>query len=152
MRSEPFFGIDPAELKKIRGRDMALRFAFGAAVSIATGVVSLVFNPVAGGMFLAFPAILPATVTLIEKKESTAEAVKDVQGATVGAFGLAVFAVVAGAGLRRTSAVVALGAATAAWLILSGVVYLAVEAVLRHRSRPRPCPKHQPSRVVKKAS
>jgi Protein of unknown function (DUF3147) len=130
-------GADPAALKKVRPRDLAIRFAFGAFISVVAGLVSLAFNPVLGGLFLAFPAILPATMTLIEEKESSAEAAEDVRGATMGAFGLAVFAVVAAVGLRRTSAPVALGAATLAWLVWSCALYLVVEGGRRLPGRAR---------------
>ena len=133
---EPLVAVEAGRLKEIRGRDLAIRFAFGAAVSIVAGAVSLVFNPVVGGLFLAFPAILPASVTLIEQKESTDEAVHDIEGATIGALGLAVFAVVTGIVLRHTSAVVALAAATAAWLVTSVVLYLALESLLRREWGP----------------
>jgi hypothetical protein len=135
---EPFFAAEPGNLKKVRGRDFAVRFAFGAAVSIVAGMVSLTFNPVLGGLFLAFPAILPASVTLIEQKESTDDAVHDVEGATIGALGLAVFAVVARAGLRHTTALLALGAATAAWLASSCTIYVVVEMVVRQRRQVEP--------------
>ena len=132
---EPLFAVEPEKLKKVRGREVAIRFGFGATVSIVAGAVSLLFNPVVAGLFLAFPAILPASVTLIEQKESTAEAVHDIEGATIGALGLAVFAVVAGVGFRHTTALVALGAASAAWLVSSCLLYVAVEVILRRRAR-----------------
>ena len=135
---EPLVAIEPGKLKQIRGRDVAIRFGFGAAVSIAAGAVSIVFNPVVGGLFLAFPAILPASVTLIEQKESTGEAAHDIEGATIGALGLAAFAIVTGTVLRHASAVVALAAATAAWLVTSVLLYLAIESLVRHRTRRRP--------------
>jgi len=133
---DPLVAAQPGKLRKIRGRDLLIRFAFGAGVSVVAGVMSLVFNPVVGGLFLAFPAILPASVTLIEQKESTGEAVHDIEGATIGALGLAVFAVVTGIVLRHTSAVVALAAATAAWLVTSVVLYLALESLLRREWGP----------------
>jgi hypothetical protein len=137
--SEPLVAVEPGKLKKIRGRDVGIRFAFGAAVSILAGLVSIVFNPVVGGMFLAFPAILPASVTLIEEKESTGKAATDIEGATIGALGLAVFAVVTGTVLRHTTAVLALFAATGAWLATSVVLYLVIETLLRRRAHgPRP--------------
>ena len=132
---EPLFGINPGKLKKVRGRDLVVRFAFGAAVSVVAGVVSLVFNPVVGGVFLAFPAILPASVTLIEQKESTAQAAHDIEGAAIGALGLAVFALVARTVLRHTTAIIALGGATTAWLVSSAALYVVVETRLRRRAR-----------------
>jgi hypothetical protein len=137
MSDEPLLAAEPGKLKQIRGRDVAIRFAFGAAISVIAGLVSIVFNPVAGGLFLAFPAILPASVTLIEQKESTGEAAHDIEGATIGALGLAVFAVVTGSVLRHTTAVLALIAAGAAWLASSVVLYLVIESLLRHRARSR---------------
>jgi len=131
---DPLVAAQPGKLRKIRGRDLLIRFAFGAGVSVVAGVMSLVFNPVVGGLFLAFPAILPASLTLIEQKESTGEAVHDVEGATAGALGLAVFAAVARAGLRHTTAVAALGAATAAWLVASCSIYVIAETIVRSRS------------------
>jgi hypothetical protein len=131
----PLLGAEPGKLKQIRGRDVAVRFAFGAAISILAGLASIAVNPVFGGLFLAFPAILPASVTLIEQKESTGKAADDIEGATIGALGLAVFAVVTGTVLRHTTAVLALIAATAAWLVTSVALYLVIETLLRHRAR-----------------
>jgi hypothetical protein len=131
---EPLVGADPGRLKDVKTQDLLVRFAFGAAISLSAGVVSIAVNPVAGGMFLAFPAILPATITLIEKREGTAHAVADVQGAVIGAGALAPFAVVAGALLRRTGAPLALPAALVAWLLAAGAGYLAVEPARRRRA------------------
>jgi hypothetical protein len=47
-------------------RDYALRFLFGAGVSCA-GIVTLKFGPRVGGAFLAFPATIPASLTLIAR-------------------------------------------------------------------------------------
>ena len=58
-------------------------------------LVALRFGPHVGGLFLAFPAILPASLTLIEKKEGNEKARADAEGGIVGAIGLAAFALVA---------------------------------------------------------
>jgi hypothetical protein len=135
-QAEPLVGLDLGKLRKVKPHELTIRFAFGAAISIVAGVVSLVAGPTAGGMFLAFPAILPATITLIEKKENTAQASLDVQGAVVGALALVVFALVTKAGLERTGSAVSLLAAGAAWTVASVLVYLVVEKVRRtHRGR-----------------
>ena len=39
------------------------------AITVLTGLVAKKYGPVLGGLFLAFPAIFPASVTLIEKHE-----------------------------------------------------------------------------------
>ena len=60
-------GIDLGKLREVVPRDLALRFAFGAGISIIAGLAGLLVSSRFGGMFLAFPAILPATLTLLEE-------------------------------------------------------------------------------------
>src|SRR5205085_10684744 len=118
-------------LAKMRPQELALRFAFGAAISVVAGLVSLAWGPRAGGMFLAFPAILPATVTLIEKKEGTDEAGHDVAGAFLGAFGLVAFGAVTVWALHRMAVGLALAAAGASWAVVSLGLYLLTESARR---------------------
>ena len=56
--------------------------------------MTLLFGPRIGGLMLAFPAILVASLTLIEEQEDSEEAREDSRGAMAGAAGLAVFGVV----------------------------------------------------------
>jgi len=116
---------------------MAIRFAFGAVASVIAGVVTLEFGARAGGLFLAFPAILVASLTLIERKEGTEAAVDDVSGAVLGAVGLAVFAIAVDAALARVSVGAAVALAFAAWLGTCLTLYLIVETVHRAHSRNR---------------
>ncbi len=132
---EPLVGLDVGKLRKVKGRDLLVRFAFGAGVSIGAGLIGMVAGARVGGMFLAFPAILPATLTLIEQKEGNDKAAQDVAGAILGAAGLVAFAVTAAFTLGRFPAVPALLLATAAWLVVSVAVYLVVEPILRRRQR-----------------
>jgi len=125
---EPIMGFRPQKLTKVKWADVALRFGFGAAVSIVAAAIGHFINPLAGGMFLAFPAILPATLTLLEQKHGTEAAVHDDRGAVLGAAGLVCFAVVAAALFRRVSAAVVLGAALAAWTVAAVALYLGVAA------------------------
>ena len=67
------------------------------------GWTTLIFGPRAGGLFLAFPAILAASVTLIEKKERNRAGVHDIKGAVLGAVGLTAFALAFEAVLRTTA-------------------------------------------------
>jgi hypothetical protein len=128
---EPLAGADPSKLSKIRLKDMAVRFGFGAAISLVAGLVSLAFGARAGGMFLAFPAILPASLTLIEKREGPEAAIHDLDGTILGAAALGAFALVAGVGLRRFSAALVLPAALATWLGASLMAYVVVEGLRR---------------------
>jgi hypothetical protein len=128
---EPLAGVDLPKLSKIRPKDLAVRFGFGAAISLAAGLISQLFGAKAGGMFLAFPAILPASLTLIEKKEGAEAAIHDLHGTILGAAALGAFALVAGIGLHHFSAALVLPAALATWLGASLTAYVAVELVRR---------------------
>jgi len=106
-----------AKARRVRGRDLGYRFAAGALTSIAAGAVTLAFGARVGGVLLAFPAILAASLTLIEQQEDRREAREDARGAVVGGVALAVFAVVAALTLGRLGSALALLLATIAWLL-----------------------------------
>ena len=106
-----------ARLREVRPRDLALRFLAGAATSIVAGVISYAVSARVGGFFLAFPAILGASLTLVEEQEDSAEAREDSRGATIGGCALAAFAAVAALSLSDVPSVLALALATAAWAI-----------------------------------
>jgi hypothetical protein len=128
---EPLVGAEPSKLSKIPSKDLAVRFGFGAAISLVAGLISLAFGAPVGGVFLAFPAILPASLTLIEKKEGRAAAIHDLHGTILGAAALGPFALVAGVGLGRFSAALVLPAALATWLGASLTAYAVVELFRR---------------------
>ncbi len=65
-----------------------LRFVFGGAITVATGLVASHYGPAVGGMFLAFPAILPASLTLVERHDGRAGATDNARGARLGALAL----------------------------------------------------------------
>jgi len=116
-------GLDWSKLFAARPSEIAIRFAFGAGIAIVAAVVGAVFGPKAGGLFLAFPAVLPATLTLLERKEGTTKAWADASGGVLGAVGLAGFAFTA-LMLLRTNPVIALVLALLAWLLVAGGLYL----------------------------
>jgi hypothetical protein len=86
-------------------------------------------------MFLAFPAILPATLTLIERKQSKREAEEDDEGAVLGAVGMLAFAATATWALTAMSAGLSLLAAGVAWLATAGTLLLGVQYRLSRRRR-----------------
>jgi len=110
-------GFSLAELRNVRPRDLALRFAAGAVTSVVAGLVSNGVSARVGGFLLAFPAILAASLTLVEEQEDSAEAREDSRGAAVGGCALAAFAAVAALTLAQMSSVAALALATAAWAL-----------------------------------
>ena len=130
-QAEPLAGADLGELRAVKPGELAVRFAFGAATSIIAGVATMLFGPHVGGVFLAFPAILTASVTLIEREEGMAAAIHDVEGAVLGAVGLAVFAIVFEAAVERTALGWALALSLGAWLAASVSLYLAIELARR---------------------
>jgi len=123
------------KLCQIRVRDLATRFAFGFAVSVFAGLVTLAAGNRVGGLFLAFPAILPASLTLIDKREGRQAAATDVSGAVLGAVALISFALVSWQLSGRAPLGIAQGAAAAAWIATAGLLYFATSAVVRRRHR-----------------
>jgi uncharacterized membrane protein (GlpM family) len=131
-RQRPRPGCDPGKIREAKPKDWLIRFLFGAATSAIAGVLSQLAGPVVGGTFLAFPAILLASLTLVSEEEGAAQSRDDARGAAAGALGLFAFAVVGAATFDRiataavfaataaTWAVVALGAYGIAWLTGAG--------------------------------
>jgi nicotinamide-nucleotide amidase len=122
--------LDLNKIRSIRPREYLIRFAFGASISLIAGILTLRFGPRFGGLFLAFPAILPATLTLLEKKDGLAQAAADVRGAVIGSIGMIAFAVVAMT-LIPYSAGLGLAAALVAWAAVSVAVYVTFRLMAR---------------------
>ncbi len=62
--------------------EYALRFLFGGLITATAGIIAKKFGPEIGGLFLAFPAIFPASATLIEKHEKEKKARRQLNGTT----------------------------------------------------------------------
>lgn len=124
------FAIDFGALREVRPGAFALRFAFGAGVSVVAGLIGVAAGQRAGGVFLAAPAVLPATLTIIEKHEGRGPAVTEVQGSVIGAVALIGFALVAAASTGRIPLAAALLAALATWVAVAIGGYLAQAARL----------------------
>jgi hypothetical protein len=118
--------VDPSKLREVEVADLAVRFGFGAGISIVAGLISLAFGPRAGGLFLAFPAILPATLTLLQQKHTKKEAEEDDEGAVLGAAALVPFALVTYLLLASHPGWFSLGAASLAWLASAVGLYVVV--------------------------
>jgi uncharacterized membrane protein (GlpM family) len=116
------------KLQRPPARDWVIRFAFGAGVSTLAAIVAKVWGPAAGGLFLAFPAILLASLTLVAKQEGAHRAREDARGAALGALGLIAFGVIVWATTPRWPVALTLLVATLAWAAVSGLAYLIVAA------------------------
>jgi drug/metabolite transporter (DMT)-like permease len=111
--------LEAGKISKVRPRDLALRFAAGAVTSVVAGAMTLAFGARVGGILLAFPAILAASLTLIAKQEDSVDAREDARGAIVGGCALVIFAAVAAVSLHRVPGAVALLLAAVAWILVA---------------------------------
>jgi hypothetical protein len=118
--------VDFAAIKKHSLSDYLTRFAFGAGISAAAAIVSALFGAKIGGVLLAFPAIMPASLTLIEKKDGRHKAAINAYAAILGSVALIAFAIVATWAFKQLSGVLALLLAAAAWLVVAGVLYVSI--------------------------
>jgi uncharacterized membrane protein (GlpM family) len=118
--------VQPDQAREIDWRGMLVRFAFGFAVSLAVGIIAKFAGDRVAGLFLAFPAILPASLTLIAENDGEASAKIDAAGAVLGGIALAAFGAASWLLLPRVNPVVAEVAAVVAWTIVAAGLYLAV--------------------------
>lgn len=110
-------------LKEAKISEWILRFVFGGLVSLAAGWVGQEWGPVVGGLFLGFPSILPATVTLVKQHNGRSEAADDARGAIFGSLALVGFALIVSATAESLYPLASLGLATLAWGVLSVVLW-----------------------------
>jgi Protein of unknown function (DUF3147) len=120
-------------LKRANWSEYVVRFLFGGAASLLAMILAKRFGPAVGGLFLAFPAIFPASATLIEKHETRKKraagilntvrgrqaAALDAAGAVLGSIGLAGFALIIWRMLSEYGTGFALFIATLTWLALA---------------------------------
>ncbi|WP_433411819.1 DUF3147 family protein [Microtetraspora malaysiensis] len=124
--------VEPAHLKKITKREMAVRFVFGAVISVAAALIGRAWGEVTGGVFLAFPAILAATLTLIQHEEHNRRpAAQDARGAILGAVGMIVYAACVWVLATRIPTPLALLAGLGAWAVVSAALYFLVWDIFR---------------------
>ena len=127
-----------SSLKETNFREHLVRFVLGGAVTVAAGLIARHWGPIVGGLFLAFPAIFPASATLIEEHEVKRKreigrdgrrrgreaAALDALGASLGAAGLVAFGLALWRLLPEHSSWAVLGLAVVAWVVVSGVLWI----------------------------
>ena len=118
--------VDVGAIKRHSFGDYAMRFAFGAGISAAAAIVAAIFGAKIGGVLLAFPAIMPASLTLIEKKDGRHKAAINAYAAILGSVALIAFAIVASYALKHFTGVLALLLASAAWMAVAAVLYVSI--------------------------
>lgn len=133
--------VNLAALGRSKWYEYVVRFTFGGAVTVFAGLVARRYGPKIGGLFLAFPAIFPATATLLEKHEKQKEANPlrarqvagiDAAGTSMGSIGLMTFAIVIWRGLPRYSFIAVLATASIAWLLAAVAVWWMRKTWLRN--------------------
>ena len=141
--------MDFASLRETKPHEYALRFLFGGICTVLAGVIAKRYGPGFGGLFLAFPAIFPASASLIEghEKEGKAQhgfdgtkrgrlaASIDALGASLGCLGLIAFAFTLRIGLPQHKAFYILTVATVVWLGISTLVWAIHRNRLFHRRK-----------------
>src|ERR1700728_2003750 len=99
-------GVKLSRLREIRWYEFAIRFLIGGITTVVAGMIAA-SGPVIGGLFLAFPAIFPASATLVEHHEREKKAragitrtsrgrlsaALDARGTSMGALALIAFAI-----------------------------------------------------------
>jgi len=133
-RNHFFPRFQPGRIKEARFRDFAVRFAFGGTISVVAALLGAATTESIGGVFTAFPAILVASLTLIDKQEDQEHASYDAVGAALGALGFVACALFISLTLQRWSTAASLGVGLSIWLAVSVVLY-ALYALLASRGR-----------------
>jgi hypothetical protein len=99
--------------RQTRWDEYATRFMFGGMVTLLAGLIADRFGPAIGGLFLAFPAIFPASASLIQRQQKEKKQKAGFEGSRRGRLAAGVDA--SGAALG-TCGLIAF--ATAAWILL----------------------------------
>jgi hypothetical protein len=130
--------LNPGFVRITTWSEYATRFVFGGTVTLLAGLIAEKFGPGVGGLFLAFPAIFPASASLIEKhqrekkrragldgdKRGRLAAGIDAAGSAMGCLGLVAFAAVAWKLLPHVALSATLTLATALWVIAVVAVWI----------------------------
>jgi hypothetical protein len=129
--------VDFSGLKQTKWHEYALRFIAGGVTTVVAGLIARKWGPGIGGLFLAFPAIFPASATLIEKHErerkqkkglhgeerGTDAAAIDAIGTALGSVGLIGFAGICWWLIPKHAPPPALGCASLGWLLVSFTIW-----------------------------
>ncbi|MBP1294268.1 DUF3147 family protein [Bradyrhizobium elkanii] len=140
--------VSPSSLKEGRWYEYLVRFLLGGSATVFTGLISSRYGAVAGGLFLALPAIFCASATLIEKHEIRRKreaglsgqrrgqmaAALDSVGAALGALGMLAFALAFWL-TAEESVLGAFAGALLAWLIVSITAWWARRKMRRIQPR-----------------
>jgi uncharacterized protein DUF3147 len=148
--------VDVSQLSRTKWYEYVVRFLFGGLTTVCAGLIANHFGPIVGGLFLGFPAIFPATATLLEKHQREKKqkagiprtvrgrqaAAVDAMGTALGSVGLVGFAAVIWKTLPIARAPLTILAAIAVWLAFSILIWHLRKTRLSFKG-----PQHLPARV-----
>ncbi len=126
-----------SSVRQTRWHEFAVRFVLGGLITAATGIIGKKYGPAIGGLFLAFPAIFPASATLMDKHEKERKehagvygrprARKlvsiDAAGTAMGSVGLFAFALLTAELIRRETPWLVIVASTVVWMGVSLLIW-----------------------------
>jgi Protein of unknown function (DUF3147) len=129
--------VDFSSLRGVKWHEYLTRFVLGGLVTIATGLIAKEWGPVTGGLFLALPAIFPASATLLEKHEREKKrragiaftlrgrlaAALDARGAAMGAIAMMVFALLVWRLLPQVNIAATLAISLGAWFVVATMLW-----------------------------
>jgi hypothetical protein len=147
--------VNFAALREAKWYQFALRFFFGGTICVLAGVIAENYGPRVGGLFLAFPAIFPASATLMENEEKEKKqraglhgairgrkvAGVDAVGAAIGSLGMIAFAAIVRQLLPGRSPSLILLDATLAWFVVSVTIWR-LRSLFVHWRRHKPMSHH----------
>jgi hypothetical protein len=117
-----------SQLRGIRLRDYAIRFLFGGTISVIAALIGQWATGRIGGIFTAFPAILLASLTLINQEDGKQASAMDAQGAVLGAVALVLASILLSVTLGALAGAWSLLLGLGAWLVCSvGLYFLSVK-------------------------
>jgi uncharacterized membrane protein (GlpM family) len=122
----------PSKIRETKWHEYALRFVFGGVITAVVGIIGKAFGPAVAGLFLAFPAILPASLTLVARHEGERAAALDALGAALGSIGLVAFGGMIWLLASQSAGWLAILVASVAWLVVSIALWL-LYGEYRHR-------------------
>jgi hypothetical protein len=127
--------FQPGRIEEARLRDYAIRFVFGGTISVVAALIGAVVEEPIGGIFTAFPAIMLASLTLIDKAADREHASYDAMGAALGAVGFIACAYFIFYTLERVPVAASLGIGLLIWLIVTMGLYAlyALVVSLKHK-------------------
>src|ERR1700681_4499969 len=129
---------DTKGLRETAWHEYAVRFVLGGLITAIAGFIAHKWAPSVGGLFLAFPAIFPASATLVEKHERQRKeqkglqgqergrhvAADDAKGAAMGSVGLMLFAWICWSFIADFPPALVLTSALVAWLISAALLWI----------------------------